>query len=470
MALLLTGGLGGRAAGQPCILTETAKLTAPDAEPSHFFGTALAIEGEVLVIGALLDDDGGSDVGAVYVYRFNGETWAFETKLFPTDASDGARFGSDVSTDGEVIVVGAYNDEGIGSAYVYRFDGLQWIQEVKLVPSEPLLVDCFGFSVAVRGSHLIVGNPCDRLGDIFCPSAGSAQPYRYSTGWQTWGKKLTAPVPTCGDRFGCSVGINRDSTGGPKSYDLIAVGAPGVPDKTTGAVHVFTGPQLGWGLVSTLTPFLPIGASFGSSLAIREELLAVGALFSPDLPVHAYVNIFGAAATLLPADLPGFAAFGSCLAVEQDTIVAGAFFESSLTGAAYVFVLQDGMWKETAKLVASDAATGDQLGCGLAVSGSWVAMGAAGDDDGGSNSGSVYLYELDLSDGDNNGSPDVCECPADINGNGVVDVPDLADLLAVFGLSGLLPEDIDGSGQVDVLDLIALLLDFGQACPTGPLG
>ncbi len=59
-------------------------------------------------------------------------------------------------------------------------------------------------------------------------------------------------------------------------------------------------------------------------------------------------------------------------------------------------------------------------------------------------------------------------CPADITGDGVVNVLDLIDLLLCFGqpaVAGCEAEDVNGDGSVNVLDLIDVLLLFGQACP-----
>jgi len=52
-------------------------------------------------------------------------------------------------------------------------------------------------------------------------------------------------------------------------------------------------------------------------------------------------------------------------------------------------------------------------------------------------------------------------CPADITGDGMVDVLDLLALLAAWGQTGELPEDITGDGIVDTLDLLALLAAWG---------
>ena len=59
-------------------------------------------------------------------------------------------------------------------------------------------------------------------------------------------------------------------------------------------------------------------------------------------------------------------------------------------------------------------------------------------------------------------------CPEDINGDGVINVLDLIDLLLCFGqpaVPGCVAEDVNSDGTVNVLDLIDLLLAFGTACP-----
>jgi hypothetical protein len=56
-------------------------------------------------------------------------------------------------------------------------------------------------------------------------------------------------------------------------------------------------------------------------------------------------------------------------------------------------------------------------------------------------------------------------CPGDVNGSGVVDLSDLATLLAHFGgPGGAADGDIDGNGIVDLSDLALLLANFGVTC------
>jgi hypothetical protein len=59
-------------------------------------------------------------------------------------------------------------------------------------------------------------------------------------------------------------------------------------------------------------------------------------------------------------------------------------------------------------------------------------------------------------------------CTGDLNGDGIIDISDLATLLANFGtLAGATFEDgdSDGDGDVDIGDLAALLSNFGASCP-----
>ena len=54
-------------------------------------------------------------------------------------------------------------------------------------------------------------------------------------------------------------------------------------------------------------------------------------------------------------------------------------------------------------------------------------------------------------------------CEGDLDGNGLVDLSDLAGLLANFGASGA-TGDVNGDGVVDLSDLALLLANFGNAC------
>jgi len=99
-------------------------------------------------------------------------------------------------------------------------------------------------------------------------------------------------------------------------------------------------------------------------------------------------------AQLMPSD--GGSGFGRDSSISGDTIVVGAYedadngFES---GGAFVFQRTGDIWTEQQKLSASDGSADDRFGFSVAASGSLVVVGAYKDNDNGSNSGNVYLYD-----------------------------------------------------------------------------
>jgi len=84
------------------------------------------------------------------------------------------------------------------------------------------------------------------------------------------------------------------------------------------------------------------------------------------------------------------------VAISGSTVVVGACSDDDFgtdSGAAYVFENGPAGWVQTAKLTASDHAAHDQFGVRVDVSGSTLVVGANGDADLGSNTGSAYVFE-----------------------------------------------------------------------------
>ena len=144
------------------LVGQRAKLTASDAEEGDHFGYSVSISGDVAVIGASLDDHHGEvRPGSAYVYRFNGSEWLEEANLTASDAADYDFFGVSVSVSDDVAVIGADSDDDggsrAGSAYMYRFSGSDWIEEAKLTASDAAADDDFGYCVSVSGGAAIIG-------------------------------------------------------------------------------------------------------------------------------------------------------------------------------------------------------------------------------------------------------------------------------------------------------------------------
>ena len=95
------------------------KITASDAASNDYFGYAVAIGSNKIVVGAYQDDDNGGNSGSVYVYDLDGTN---ETKITASDGANNDRFGYAVAIGSNKIVVSAYQDDdnggNSGSVYV----------------------------------------------------------------------------------------------------------------------------------------------------------------------------------------------------------------------------------------------------------------------------------------------------------------------------------------------------------------
>jgi hypothetical protein len=116
------------------------------------FGGAVALSGDTMIVGAPGDDDGGSQAGAAYVFQRFGSTWLQTQKLLAENGMPNDRFGTSVAIQGDMAVIGAYNASGQGRAYVFQRIG-NW-QQVQQLSSNFSL---FGFSCAMGGDRIAVG-------------------------------------------------------------------------------------------------------------------------------------------------------------------------------------------------------------------------------------------------------------------------------------------------------------------------
>ena len=140
---------------------EEVKLTASDAEDGDWFGIAVAISGDTIAVGASGDDDAASAAGAVYVFQWNGGSWVEEAKLTASDGQESDRLGVAVAISGNTIVAGADGDDdggyAAGAAYVFQWDGDSWAEEAKLTASDADRYDYFGEAAAIVGDVIVVG-------------------------------------------------------------------------------------------------------------------------------------------------------------------------------------------------------------------------------------------------------------------------------------------------------------------------
>ncbi|MHC4211231.1 MAG: hypothetical protein ACYSWT_16120, partial [Planctomycetota bacterium] len=247
------------------------KLTASDGAAGDEFGFAVAVSGDVVVVGARGDDDNGDYSGSAYVYRWNGTSWV-EAKLAASDGFDGDSFGHAVGASEDVVVVGAPQTDRwgpeSGSAYVFRWNGSSWVEETQLVPFDGWHDDYFGTALAINGDAVVVGAPND---DGIGNNSGSAYPYRWNgTVWLEEGK-LAPPDGATDDYFGTAVGV---------SGDVAVVGAVLDDDNgfDSGSAYVYRWNGAVWlEEGKLLASDGAIGDFFGDSVGVSGDVAVIGA-------------------------------------------------------------------------------------------------------------------------------------------------------------------------------------------------
>ena len=274
------------------IWSEEAKLLASDGEATDRFGFSVSLAGNVAVVGTPWDDHlGGVDAGSAYVYRWNGVSWVEEAKLTASDAEAGDLFGYSVSTDGAVVLIGAYQEDeqglNAGTAYAFRWNGTTWSQEAKLLASDGLDEDSFGFAVSLSGTTALIGayradvKPDGSPGPGAKKDAGAAYTFLWDgTSWTEEAKLFASDVTRLGN-FGLAVSIDGD---------VALIGSPLADNgkKQTGAAYLFQRSGSIWTEQVKLTA--SDGAKndhYGDTVSIQGTTTVVGAPRDDDAGVDA---------------------------------------------------------------------------------------------------------------------------------------------------------------------------------------
>ena len=374
---------------------QQAKLVASDGGAGDQFGRTVSIDGEFAVVGAWQNNnERGASAGAVYVYRFNGAAWIQSAKLLAPDGQLGDRFGSAVAVQGDRIVAGAANGGffGEGRAYVFSLEDPIWVTESVLIPEGAGLSDGFGSTVTIEENLVVVGSPLyDRSTAI---DEGLAYVFeRDNSGLWILRTKLDSGDGASGFKFGTSVDIQGNE---------VIVGAPGA-DNQRGSVYVFLRSGNEWNLQSKVSPdFGQDGESFGTALAYAGVDLIIGAPDNTNINgsdagiVYLYsrvVNDWNFESTVLASNKIIQPLFGTAVALSDSIAVVGAEGKEGDAGAAFVYELTTQGWVQVAELEASDGEEGDLFGRAVAIFEDVVVVGApANDNERGIDAGAVYIY------------------------------------------------------------------------------
>ncbi|ULA64103.1 MAG: Integrin alpha beta-propellor repeat protein [Nitrospira sp.] len=346
---------------------QQAYLKASNAQSNDWFGYSLALSGNTLAVGAVLEDsaaigangsqdnNGATDSGAVYVFERVGNVWMQQAYLKASNTTSGHGFGSAVSLSNETLAVGAFMGDAV---YVFLRSGGSWSQEALLRGANTETGDWFGSAVSIDNDTLVVGAPLEasaavgingNYADNTASQSGAAYVFSRAGGIWTQQAYVKASNTDANDGFGFSVAL---------SGDTLVVGAVGESSSAKG----INGNQ--------------IDNTVPHSGAAYVFIRARGAWVQ-----QAYVKA---------SNTDGPDVFGSAVALNGDRLVVGAWAEESPTtgingnqtdnsavnsGAAYVFKRNSGVWSQEAYVKASNTGV-DMFGTSVALSESWVVIGA----------------------------------------------------------------------------------------------
>ena len=426
---------GSQCACAQCNAVETSQLAPTDAlQAEDHYGCAVAIWEEIIVVGADQNGLEQQGPGAAHVfrflYRYDASTWDCEGSLNAGQAI-GDEFGRDVAVWDDSILVGA---PGRSAAHVFRYDDGSWGTEADLSLGGGS--DRLGHAVAIEGNVAVVGAPHS---DAQGSHSGAAYVFRYDgSTWKNEAQLLAFDGAEYeDDLFGSSVAIYGDR---------IIVGAP-MLEGEDGSAYVYLHDGSAWTNEARL-PVLSAGR-FGSSVAIGDGVAVVGA---PEAGGTGAASVFRNEGEewfeddqLFASDAAADDEFGCAVGLSGEFIVVGAKGNDGGgdgAGAGYIFQHDGEGWAEQAKLLASNAGSGDTFGSAIAVQNQNAVVGAPLNDDQASDGGCAYVFG-GLSDCQPNGNLDLCDImegeSTDENSTGM---PDECEPVLATENAKLVPEEV----------------------------
>ncbi len=372
-------------------IAQQAYLKASNTGFADKFGTAVAISGDTVVVGANEEDSNATGVngnqsdnsfleaGAAYIFVRNAGVWTQQAYLKASNTGEYDGFGAAVAISGDTVIIGASSERSnatgvngnqsdnsatdAGAAYVFTRTGSTWTQQAYLKASNTTAGYRFGSDVAVSGDTVVVGsvgegsNATGVNGNPFdYGSVNSGAAYVFTRAGGTWSQQayLKASNTGAGDAFGTAVSISGDTVVITAEEERSnATGVNGnqsdnsAPD--AGAAYVFTRSGSTWSQQAYLKASnAQAGDFFGGSAAISGDTIVIGA------------GLEGSAATGVNGN-------------QSDNSAVWA-------GAAYVFNRSGGTWSQQAYLKASNTGGDDRFGDSVAISGDLILVGAYNED------------------------------------------------------------------------------------------
>ena len=368
---------------------------------------SLSNNGNFVAIGAYNNDGGiNTNSGHVRVYENQSGSWVqIGGDIDGEAALDGSGWSVSLSDDGSIVAIGAIgnDDNGSNSGHVriYENQSGNWVQIGGDIDGEAI-DDGSGYELTLSGNGSIVAigaNGNDDNGDL----SGHVRVYENQSGsWVQIGSDINGEA--AGDNSGVSIALSGDGS-------IIAIGALGNDDiaLNSGHVRVYENQSGTWTQVGTDIDGVAFvdQSGYSVSLSYSGTVVAVGAIGNDDNGtdsghVRVYENQTGSWIQI-GADIDGEAAgdssgFRVSLSNSGDLIAIGAPSNSgngSFSGHVRIYQNQSGTWAQIGTDIDGEFSN-DLSGSSVSLSsdGNTVAIGAVDNNGNGSNSGHVRVYDL----------------------------------------------------------------------------
>ncbi|QQO57057.1 MAG: hypothetical protein N838_30595 [Thiohalocapsa sp. PB-PSB1] len=450
------------------IIAETQQLSRGNLLSRDEAGRAVDIAGDLAIVGVPFKVGPGfsGDIGTAYLYRYNGVQWVQIQQLDPGDLRDRDNYGASVAVDGDTVAIGAYNHAiGRGAVYVWQdVDGI-WTLIDKLTAPSANAIEWFGWALDLDGDQLVVGATRRDLG---ATDAGAVFVFERNGGGWMYSETLGSASPVGSLELGYDVALDGDTlvVGSGPSFDRAEifrkVGGSWIADT------LLSDPG-GGGL----------GSNFGFSVGVNGDKAVIGAPLYDAATNGGPSRIDAGAVYVYERDLGGWIEtavltgdeteagdrLGQSVDLAGDLIAAGSHRFDLPTGGGssewesggvFLFSRNGGVWQQAGILGASDAHIQDNLGDAVAMDQDWIIAGAPKADyrlDGRIDFDVGRIY---LFSNPNQGG--VC---GDANGNGNTDIVDALETARfaaglIAAVANPAAADVDRNGLINIVDALLI--------------
>ena len=365
-------------------LTRTLINTQAKISGGNYFGSAVSLYGDNLIVGAKGNNVNGDKNGQAMIYNvISGQL--LHTLSFPGSDANNTFFGESVGIGETYAIVGSGSaDEGsdtfAGSVYIYNVASGVLEHTIASPTTYGTNNDVFGEAVAIDGNYAVAG--AKNEDDASNANTGIAYIINASTG--AVAHTLANPVSGANAYFGKSVAVSGAN---------VVVGANGY---TAGAVYIFSATT--GSLIRTISN--PQGASnnheFGYSVAIDGNYLVVGAPLEDVSGVantgRAYVFNVTSGVLVHTLENPNVYGtgeadeYGHAVAISGDRLIVSSYKEDDAggtsSGVAYVYSVSTGtLLKTLTNPNQVGTSENDYFGWSCAINSNRMAIGAMGENE-----------------------------------------------------------------------------------------